>query len=156
MTRWQLSDSIEIARDPQTLYAMIADVTRMGEWSPVNTGGRWESDARGVGAHFVGRNVTPQRTWETQCEVVAATPGQEFAFTVGQARTRWGYTFEETATGTRVTESWQLPDDGMPHWQERFGADTDKELDIRRQAAVEGIPATLAALKRSAEAGSAA
>ncbi|HEU0256309.1 MAG TPA: SRPBCC family protein [Microbacteriaceae bacterium] len=154
--RWRLSSSIEIARDAQTLYQMVADVTRMGEWSPVNTGGRWESDERGVGALFTGRNETPGRTWETHCEVIVATPGREFAFAVGGARTRWGYTFEKTPSGTRVTESWEVPEESMPHWQERFGETTQKELGIREQAAREGMPATLAALKRVAEAAPAA
>lgn len=156
MAQWQFSDSVEIACDPQTVYAMVSDVTRMGEWSPVNTGGTWENGERGVGAFFVGRNETAGRTWETRCEVVADVPGREFAFAVGGARTRWGYTFEATEEGTLVTESWELPSESMSHWQGRFGETTQKELELREQAAKKGIPATLAALKRSAEAQSAA
>ena len=36
------AESIDIARDPEALYDMVSDVTRMGEWSPVCTGGSWD------------------------------------------------------------------------------------------------------------------
>ena len=32
---------IDIASTPERLYAMVADLTRMGEWSPENQGGEW-------------------------------------------------------------------------------------------------------------------
>ena len=52
---------------------MISDVARMGEWSPVCTGGWWDEDASAeVGAWLTGRNEVPSRTWETHCQVVAA------------------------------------------------------------------------------------
>ena len=52
---------------------MISDVTPMGEWSPVGTGGSWGDGASAeVGAWLTGRNEVPGRTWETPCQVVAA------------------------------------------------------------------------------------
>src|SRR5579863_8941289 len=91
------SESIEIARSPEDLYDMISDVTRMGEWSPVCKECWWdEGDSLRVGAWFSGRNDTPERTWETRSEVVAAERGREFAFVVGGTWTKWSYTFSTT------------------------------------------------------------
>lgn len=146
------SDSIVIDRSPQDLYSMISDITRMGEWSPVCKACWWDegSGAR-AGAWFTGRNETPERTWETRSQVIAAEPGREFAFAVFGDRARWGYTFTPADGRTRVTESWDFLPGGIAAFEERYGADAQAQIAARAQAAREGIPATLAALKRAAE-----
>ena len=59
------SGSIVIKLSPEELYDMVADVTRVGEWSPVCTACWWdEGDGPQVGAKFTGRNERPERTWE--------------------------------------------------------------------------------------------
>ena len=95
------ADSIVIARSPADLYDMVADVTRMGEWSPVCKACWWDDGAGpSSGAWFTGRNDAPGRDpWETRSQVVAAVPGEEFAFVVGGTWTRWGYTFTPAADG---------------------------------------------------------
>jgi Polyketide cyclase / dehydrase and lipid transport len=146
------SESIVIARSPQDLYDMVADITRMGEWSPVCKACWWDEGAGAQpGAWFTGRNETPERTWETRSQVVAAEPGLQFAFTVFGDRVRWGYTFTPADGGTRVTESWDFLPAGITAFQERYGADADAQIAARAQAARSGIPQTLAALKRVAE-----
>jgi hypothetical protein len=147
------SDSLVIARSPEALYDMVSDVTRMGEWSPICTACWWdEGNSPSVGAWFTGRNELPERTWETRSEVVAAERGQEFAFIVGGSLTRWGYTFTPVDGGTEVTESWQFLPGGAAMFDERFGADANAQVEVRRELARTGIPATLAALKATAEA----
>jgi hypothetical protein len=64
----------------------------------------------------------------------------------------WGYTLEPENGGTRLTESWKLLPAGIAGFRERFGAQADAEIDLRRLAAKTGIPATLAAIKTAAEA----
>ncbi|MDA8061523.1 MAG: SRPBCC family protein [Actinomycetota bacterium] len=152
-----LSGSVVVAgRAPEELYEMVADVTRMGEWSPVCTGGSWlDGNGPQVGARFVGRNQTPERTWETTCTVVAAEPGRELAWVVNAGWVRWGYSFEPVEGGTRVTESWEVLPAGVEGFAERFGADADAQLANRKEAARSGIPTTLQALKAAAETGSA-
>lgn len=146
------SDSVVVAAPAAVLYAMVSDVTRMGEWSPVCKSCSWEADARGVGAWFTGRNETPERTWETRSEVVAADPGREFAFVVGGDRVRWGYRFvARTPHETEVIESWEVLPGGRAHFAARFGDDADAQLAQRAEAARTGIAATLAALKAAAE-----
>lgn len=145
------SDSIVIACSPDDLYAMVSDVTRMGEWSPVCTGCWWDGAERGVGAWFTGRNELPERVWETRSQVVAAEPGREFAFTVGGDRVRWGYTFEPVEGGTLLTESWEFLSAGRKAFDERYGADAPAEVARRVELAHTGIPATLASIKQAAE-----
>ena len=78
------SESIVINRAPEDLYAMVTDVSRMGEWSPICKECWWDEGATAeVGAWFSGRNVDGDATWETRSEVIAATPGEEFAWIVG-------------------------------------------------------------------------
>ena len=152
MSSLSYSESIVVARSPEDLYDMVSDVTRMGEWSPVCTACWWD-DGQGArpGAWFTGRNELPERTWETRSEVVAADPGQEFAFVVGGSWVRWGFTFAPVDGGTQVTESWEFLPDGIARFHNRFGSDAPAQIADRALAARDGIPATLAALKKAAE-----
>lgn len=153
MSDLSYSQSIVVARSPQSVYDMVSDVTRIGEWSPVCKACWWDEGAGpGVGAWFTGRNELPERTWETRSQIVAAQSGREFAFVVGGAFVRWGYTFSAVEEGTQVTESWQFLPDGIAMFHNRYGADAQAQIADRTKAAHEGIRATLAAIKRTAEA----
>ena len=152
MTPRTHSDSIVIARPPDEVYELVADITRMGEYSPICVACWWEEDdGPRVGAKFTGRNVLPERTWETTSEVVAADPGREFAWVVGPQIVRWGYTFSEVEGGTEVTETWEFLPDGEVIFEQRFGDDAAAQIADRHDKAVTGIPETLAAIKRAAE-----
>jgi hypothetical protein len=82
---------------------------------------------------------------------VAAEPGREFAFVVGGAWVRWGYTFTPVDGGTLVTESREFLPVGLARFKERYGADAQAQIADRTQAARTGIPVTLAVIKRTAE-----
>ena len=87
------SASVVVAVPPEELYDLVSDVTRTGEWSPVCVACWWDEGATGrAGDWFTGRNVTPERTWETRSQVAVADRGREFARLVGGSRARWGYT----------------------------------------------------------------
>jgi hypothetical protein len=149
----KLSESIHVAVPPEALYDMVSDVTRMGEWSPICKACWWdEGDGPRVGAWFTGRNQTAERTWETRSQIVAADPGRRFAWEVNDGWVYWGYTFEPDGDGTRLTESWEFLPKGIAGFRDRFGAQADAEIEKRRAAAESGIPATLAAIKKAAEA----
>jgi hypothetical protein len=152
MSSLSYSESIVVARSPEDLYDMVSDVTRMGEWSPVCTACWWD-DGLGPqpGAWFTGRNELPERTWETRSQVVAADRGREFAFVVGGSWVRWGYTFTPVDGGTQVTESWEFLPDGVTRLHNRVGSAAPAHNADRTLAARNGIPVTLAALKKSAE-----
>ncbi len=153
MSSLQHSESIVVARSPETLYDMVSDVTRMGEWSPVCKACWWD-DGEGprVGAWFTGRNELPERTWETRSQVVAADRGREFAFEVNSGWVRWGYTFTAVDSGTQVTESWEFLPAGITGFHDRYGDDASDQIANRTEAAHQGIPVTLAAIKKAAEA----
>ncbi len=152
MSNLRYSESIIIARSAESLYDMVADVTRMGEWSPVCKACWWDAgDSARAGAWFTGRNELPERAWETRSQVVAAERGREFAWVVGGSYVRWGYTFTPADGATRVTESWEFLPGGIAMFQERFGEDAPAQIVIRTEAAHKGIPVTLAALRQSAE-----
>jgi hypothetical protein len=153
MTSRHHSDSIVIARSPEDLYDMVSDVTRMGEWSPICAACWWdEGGGPRAGAWFTGRNETAERTWETRSLVEVADRGREFTFAVFGSRVRWSYTFEPAGDGTRLTESWDFLPDGIASFHERYGADADAQIAERTEAAIKGIPVTLAAIKAAAEA----
>lgn len=154
MDNYRHSGSVVINRSPDEVYALISDVTRMGDWSPICKGCWWDEGAGPtVGAMFTGRNELPDRQWETRSEVVAAEPGKEFAWSVTEppTRARWGYTFTAVDKGTEVTETWDLPPEGVAIFGEWFGDNAPEEIQKRADAAAMGIPETLAAIKAAAE-----
>ena len=148
-----MSESIHVAVAPDELYALVSDVTRMGQWSPICKACWWdEGDGPRVGAWFTGRNETPERTWETRSQVVAAEPARIFAWEVNDGWVHWAYSFEPDGDGTRLTESWEFLPKGIAGFHERYGADAEAQIEQRSEAARTGIPATLAAIKKAAEA----
>jgi polyketide cyclase/dehydrase/lipid transport protein len=97
--------------EPATAWDLISDVTRTGEWSPENTGGRWLGGATGPveGARFVGHNRNGVFRWWTTGRVIAAVPGRRFAFDVSAGPVpvaRWDWTLQPAANGTEVTLTW--------------------------------------------------
>jgi hypothetical protein len=146
--------SVVVDVTPEALYDLVSDVPRTGEWSPICRSCWWDEGASAEpGAWFTGRNEVPGRTWETRSQVVVADRGREFAFVVGGSLVRWGFTFTPVEGGTRLTESWEFLPAGLALFAERYGADAQRQIDDRTRAAHQGIPATLAAIKRIAEAG---
>jgi hypothetical protein len=148
----KMSESIYVAVRPDQLYALVSDVTRTGEWSPVCKACWWDDGAGPeVGAWFTGRNEIPERTWETRSQVVAADPGREFAWEVNDGWVHWGYILEPEGDGTRLTEQWEFLPKGIAGFHERWGEHAEAHIEHRRAMAQSGIPATLAAIKRAAE-----
>jgi len=145
-------ESVEIAASPEAVYALVSDIARTGEWSPVCQECWWEEGGGPrVGAKFTGRNVLPERTWETTSTVTAAEEGREFAWEVGKGYVRWGYRMEPAEGGTKLTEGWEFTTTGLEFFASTFGEDAPARADAMTQAAHDGIPATLEAIKRIAE-----
>jgi hypothetical protein len=108
-------ESIRIVAAPEAVYDLIADVTRMGEWSPECYRCEWLDGATTaeVGARFRGYNRLGRVRWATTAVVTAAQRGHEFAFTVvhdktGRDETLWRYRFERSSGGTLLTESFDF------------------------------------------------
>ena len=54
--------------------------------------------------------------------------------------------------GTQLTESWEFLPGGLAMFEERFGTGAEAQVADRLELARTGIPATLAAIKKDAEA----
>ncbi len=147
-SRWWLTqDSAEtvVSAAPERIYGLVADLPRMGEWSPECQRVEWEGGASGpaAGATFVGHNKGGPRglmKWSRRGRVLVADPGREFAFVTeegGHESTVWRYRFEAIDGGTRVTESYEVkripavgphrrrPDQPGPRAHRRDGAHAD-------------------------------
>jgi hypothetical protein len=146
-------ESVTVEASAETLYGLVSDITRTGEWSPVFTSCWWDDEATPgqVGAWFTGRNELPHRTWETRSQLVVAERGREFAWVVGGNFVRWGFTLTPAGSGTTVTESWEFLPDGIAMFEEKYGDEAHVQITDRTQQALDGIPKTLSAIKRIAE-----
>ncbi|MFI5268967.1 MAG: SRPBCC family protein [Chloroflexota bacterium] len=114
--------SMQIEAAPLATYGLVADVTRMGEYSPECFRCLWlDGDGPRVGARFRGTNKFGVVRWSRVCEVVAAEPGRELAFRTLPLfpyadSTTWRYTFQPADAGTWVTESYEITK--LPRWMQ--------------------------------------
>ena len=109
------SASMVVPAPPEKVWALVADVTRMGEWSPETRSAEWIDGATGpdVGARFKGHNQRgPIARWTTTCTVIESEPGRVFAFAVGDPEspdTVWRYSFVPAPDdATMVTETCEI------------------------------------------------
>jgi uncharacterized protein YndB with AHSA1/START domain len=121
--------STEVDAAPEVVWNLVADITRMGEWSPECYRAEWEDGADGpaVGAHFHGYNRAGTFEWDAPCVVTACEPGRLFEFDVPRNSptvNRWRFEFTANGTGTTLTESFDAPlinVDGSPaNFEGRF------------------------------------
>lgn len=144
--------SVTIHATPEAVYDLVADVTRMGDWSPECVACEWVDEPRQVGSKFRGHNRRGLARWSTTAEVVAAERPLTFAFATqyrGQASTRWTYTLRAVETGTELSEGFEsVHTPALIALAERlFIRDRQEQLEA-------GIDQTLATIKTVAEAGS--
>ena len=159
--------SIHIDAPTQRVWELIADVTRMGEWSPITYKCEWLDGATkaDVGARFKGYNRMRPARWWTVCEVTEAESGRVFEFRTvdgtfnigsrGREMTRWRYEFEPDEGGTRVTESYQVSFIPallrIPEKIARKIPGGAAAVDRRRAETNRGMDETLRRLKAAAE-----
>ena len=97
-----------MAGDPRQVYELIADVTRMVDWSPESAGAEWLTGEPGtVGSTFRGDNRRPWYRWSTICTVITADPGKRFAFAVtaaGRPVATWEFEITPRPGGCEVIE----------------------------------------------------
>ena len=145
----------EIDAPTDRVWEMVADVTRMGQWSPENVGATWLRGATGPapGARFRGRNRNGKRTWKTTGTIVEAQPGRLFSFrvtTMGLKSSEWRYQFDPTPSGCRVTESWIDQRGGVVRTAGRLATGVEHDATYTRA----GMEQTLRRLKSVAESAS--
>jgi uncharacterized protein YndB with AHSA1/START domain len=154
-TRWWLTrDSAETIIDapPERVYALVADLPRMGEWSPECQRVEWSEGSTEpvVGATFLGHNVGGPANlmkWSRKGRVLVAERGRSFVFVTeegGRESTEWRYEFEPVDAGTRVTESYDVR--WIPTWARIVDVPTNRCKEL-----AEGMEHTLGRLKAAAE-----
>ena len=154
--RWWLtqgSEQLVIKAPAAPIYDLIADLPRMGEWSPECTNVEWADGATIAteGATFVGHNrggPLQLIRWSRRGRVLTADPGREFAFVTeegGRESTVWRYRFEPVDGGTRVTESYEVK--WIPTWARIIDVPTNRYRELQ-----ESMRHTLEQLKTAAEA----
>ena len=146
--------SIDIGAEPAAVWALVADIARMGEWSPHTVEARWveplDGEGPAVGKQFRGTNRLPVvRQWTSTATITECDPGRRFAFAVGRnaddPNTLWRYDFEPGPLGgTRVTERWHM-------LREPWIVLVYYRLIGQRQRIARGVEATLRNLKAAAE-----
>jgi len=154
INKYQHAETVTIAAAPETVYDLVSDITRMGEWSPVCTGGSWDEGGQ---TWFTGSNQDGELAWDTKCRVDVADRGTEFTFTnMGFAAdielVRWSYRFAPAGDGCEVTERWEvLP--SYPAFIEGLlgGTTADVYLDGVKPVTEARMAETLAKLKAAAE-----
>ena len=145
-----LEISKDIAASPESIYALVSDLSRMGEWSTENIGGEWTNGEPGqVGSRFLGTNRIKTFEWSVPVAVTIADPGECFEFVAAPDDgpfVRWTYQIQASDHGCTLTEIWDVM--ALPPSLAKM----DEEALAGRKAAVQGtIEATLEGVKASAE-----
>jgi uncharacterized protein YndB with AHSA1/START domain len=148
-----LRESLTVDAPADLVYDLVADLPRMGEWSPECERVTWRGGATHAveGAHFLGHNRAGVVRWMTQGEVVTVVPGRNLAFEISFGLlkiARWEYFIvpddDDDSTCT-VVEEWT---DRRPLW---YRAPADRAFGSRMKINHRGIVQTLANLKLAAE-----
>jgi hypothetical protein len=147
-------ESLAVVAAADTVYDLVADLPRMGEWSPECERVVWRSGATTAapGTQFLGFNRAGLVRWVTQGQIVTAEPGRHLAFeiTFGPMKVaRWEYFIvpdDADPSLCVVVEEWT---DRRPSW---FRDLADRVFGPRARTNERGMVKTLANLKRAAEA----
>jgi uncharacterized protein YndB with AHSA1/START domain len=113
----EFSASTEVAAPPEKVWALVSDITRIGEWSPECVRAEWHdgASAPAVGVGFTGTNKAGDFEWSVPCEITDCVPGSVFAFVAPADmdpttdRSLWRYEFAASPGGCTVTESFHAP-----------------------------------------------
>jgi uncharacterized protein YndB with AHSA1/START domain len=103
-----------VAAPPELVWDLVADVTRMGGWSPECIQSAWlgEPGRAQPGARFTGRNRFPDGfEYEVTCVVTEADRPRAFAWVV----------LDDTGDPARPSSSWRYQIDPLPGGGSRVG-----------------------------------
>jgi hypothetical protein len=117
------SVTIHMNAPADAVWALVSDVTRIGEFSPETFEAEWLEGATGptVGAKFRGhvkRNGRGPTYW-SECQVITCDEEREFSFGVmirDKVTNTWGYRLAPATDGTPgsdVTEFFELADTAL-------------------------------------------
>jgi uncharacterized protein YndB with AHSA1/START domain len=146
---------IVIASPPEQVYELVADVTRMPEFSPELVDCRWLGGATGpvVGARFQARNKAARGpSWGNKPVITAVEPGRVISWARSEplaGTVEWSYRFEPHEGGTEVTERYDVT---APISRLGWLVITTMSPGDRRAQMRDGMEETLRRIKARAEA----
>ncbi|MDP9181410.1 MAG: SRPBCC family protein, partial [Actinomycetota bacterium] len=142
-------------------WRLIADVTRIGEFSPECVAAGWLGDLREprVGARFEGTSCKTVGEdvllWVRPCTVLVAAYGRAFGYVVGDRYDgspagRWDYVLDATEGGCRISLSFRHAADGLSGLRLLADADPVHAVDVVASRCAElrlGMEQTLSRMK---------
>jgi hemerythrin-like domain-containing protein len=103
-----------VAANPDQVMAVVADITRVGQWSHECQGAKWLGGATVAtpGAQFRGRNRSGLIRWGRKCEIVTAQP-RELVWRTVPTRlypdsVEWMIRLHEADGGTKIEQTYQV------------------------------------------------
>jgi hypothetical protein len=120
MSEVQKRSHVEVVVDATVsqVWAVVSDVTRVGEWSHECLGAGWLGDAHGPapGARFRGRNRagwSGWARWSRICEIVSLDPPSQLVWRTVPTllfpdSTEWRIRLEIADGGTRISQSFTV------------------------------------------------
>jgi len=107
--------SVDIDADVETVWELVSDPTRTGEWSVECRGAEWlnGTTAATAGARFKGKNRRNATRWSRTCEVLEIDPPYRLVWRTLPTRllpdsTRWEFELAATNGGTTLSERMQV------------------------------------------------
>jgi len=148
-----VSSQIEIDAPPEAVYALVADVTRTGEWSPECVRCRWLGGASSAaeGARYRGSSRNGWRRWSTTSTITVALPASELRWDVTYLRrpvASWRYRLTELDGGRTWLE--EAVEDQRERWLQVVSPWITGSRD-RAQRNAETMQTTLQRIKALAE-----
>jgi len=150
-----------VAAPPRKVWALVSDITRVGDWGGECVGAQWVDGADGpaVGARFLGHQVREDRRWETTSVVIESQPSVSFAWAVGDpanASATWRYQLASDGSGGTVVRYRSVMGPGPSGLTDVIAEMPDREDSIiasRLKEQERNMTATLEAIKQAAEQG---
>jgi uncharacterized protein YndB with AHSA1/START domain len=105
-----ISATVQVDATPEAVWEVLADVSRMSEWSPecrkIIVLGR---PKQGLGTRLLGLNRRGLAVWPTTSTVVRFEPARAVAWRTRESGATWTYELAPSATGTTLTGRRELP-----------------------------------------------
>ncbi len=141
--------STQIDASVETVFELVSDLTRMGEWSPECYRVAWDDghEEAAIGATFTGFNRVQDYEWEAPGEITDFSRNRVFEFQVPRGSlipTTWRFEFESSGETTVLRESFHAPMLNVVGSPSNFPG----RFDMMHN----GIVATVASIKSAAEA----
>lgn len=106
--------AVETTATAEQVWAVLADVTRVGEWSHECRTARWldGADRADVGVRFRGANRAGLARWARPCTITEVEPGRRLAYRthggISGDSTEWRFTLEPTPGGCRIVQAYEI------------------------------------------------